>query len=103
MMRAAVLVFALLSVASYAQDRPASFEGFEFKPPEPGAPTFVFSTGAATSKSPIRMSIPGRGLTNADRVYRTNLQKHWLSQHVPPRFKFPDESRRHEGTEDAWR
>jgi len=34
------------------------------------------------------VSIPGRTLTNADRVYRTNLQKYWLSQHVPPGFKF---------------
>ena len=48
----------------------------------------MFSAGAATLESPIRLSIPGRKLTNADRIYRTSLQKYWLSKYVPSRFEF---------------
>lgn len=44
---------------------------------------FILSSGAATSSSPIVVTLRDRPLTNADRIYRTTLQKRWLSTHVP--------------------
>ena len=59
------------------------YTGFDVTNHDDPKVSFTFSPGDATSTSPIVITIPGRKLTNADRIYRVDLQKHWLSLHVP--------------------
>ena len=59
------------------------YPSFEIRSHDGKSPTFVFSEGYATSKSPIVITTPGRKLTNAERQHRVDLQKHWLSRNVP--------------------
>jgi len=59
------------------------YTGFDVTNHDDPKVSFSFSSGDATSTSPIVITTPGRKLTNADRVYRVDLQKHWLSLHVP--------------------
>ena len=48
---------------------------------------FAFSASNATAEDPVVISIPGRELTNAERVHRVDLQKQWLAKHVPAKFE----------------
>ena len=48
---------------------------------------FSFSASNATAKDPIVISAPGRDLTKADRKHRIELQKAWLSKHVPKKLQ----------------
>ena len=68
------------------------FAGFDAKTDDGESPTFHLSDADATSSSPVVLSIPGRRLTNADRIYRVNLQKIWLSKYVPKALTFRSRS-----------
>jgi hypothetical protein len=83
----AVLLAVLLAQAAVAADA-AKFQGFEVKLDAYPGVTFRFSDANASSSSPVVISIPGRGLTNEDRVHRTTLQKLWLSHNVPGHLTF---------------
>jgi hypothetical protein len=83
------LVFLLLSAAAVAGEAGTKLHAsFEVRSPDGKSPTFVFSEGYATSESPILITIPGRKLTNADRQYRVDLQKRWLSVNVPKGLEY---------------
>ena len=75
-------------VDTAAQVERILFPSMESRSQEAGTPTFAFSAAYATSSSPVVISVAGRKLTNADRVHRTNLQKYWLSKHVPAQLVF---------------
>ena len=83
----AVLLAVLLAQAAVAADA-VKFQGFEVKLDAYPGVTFRFSDANASSSSPVVISIPGRGLTNEDRVHRTTLQKLWLSHNVPGHLTF---------------
>ncbi len=59
------------------------YAGFDVTDHDDPKVSFSFSAADASSTSPIVISIPGRKLTNDDRQHRVDLQKHWLSLHVP--------------------
>jgi hypothetical protein len=44
---------------------------------------FHFSAGDASPSSPIVISAPGRTLTSSDDRHRLDLEKDWLSAHLP--------------------
>jgi hypothetical protein len=77
-----LLLLVLVAGPILAQSTGGSFESIQFQPTKI-SPTFTFSNGRATSDDPIRITVPGRNLTESDRVFRTSLQKYWLSQNVP--------------------
>jgi hypothetical protein len=79
---ATAIGLAALMVGTAASAEP-KYAGFDVTDHEDPKMSFVFSSGDATSASPIVISAPGRRLTDADRVHRVDLQKHWLSLHVP--------------------
>jgi hypothetical protein len=79
---AATITFAVL-VAGYAVAAEPKYAGFDVTDHDDPKVSFSFSAGDATSASPIVISAPGRKLTDDDRRYRVDLQKHWLSLHVP--------------------
>jgi Variant SH3 domain len=76
-----------------AQDRPVRFESIQVRPDEaPKTSTFTFSSAAATSASPVVISIGHRKLSASDRKFRTWLQKYWLSANVPEYMTFVSRS-----------
>jgi len=79
---AGTITFALL-IAGNAVAAEPKYAGFDVTDLDDPRVSFNFSAGDATSASPIVISAPGRRLTNDDRTHRTDLQKHWLSFHVP--------------------
>lgn len=70
-------------IAANAVAAEPKYPGLEVTDHDNPEVSFSFSAGDATSTSPIVISVPGRKLTNDDRRHRVNLQKHWLSLHVP--------------------
>ncbi len=76
-----IMLAAILGLSAVAAE--PMYAGFEVNNQTDPKVSFSFSAGDATSKSPIVISSPGRKLTNDDRQHRVNLQKHWLSLHVP--------------------
>lgn len=79
-----LLILSTLSFSTTAQSGRVPFKSFEVIDYETkDSPTFFFSEAYATSASPVVITVPGRKLTNADRTFRTSLQKHWLSVNVP--------------------
>jgi len=74
------LAVIITGIALAAEPKYASFDVTDHADPKV---SFSLSAGDATSTSPIVISIPGRKLTNDDRQHRVDLQKHWLSLHVP--------------------
>ncbi len=83
------LVFMLAGAAPVAaQSRPERFRELKIQPPDaPGSPEFTLSAAGATSISPVVVSVAGRKLNNADRQFRTSLQKYWLRVNVPDRMR----------------
>lgn len=67
---------------AFSQSTESKFKSVKYQPAE-NSPIFVFSSGNATAADPIRIAVAGRKLTNEDRVYRVELQKHWVSLHAP--------------------
>jgi hypothetical protein len=49
---------------------------------------FHFSAGDASPSSPIVISAPGRTLTSSDDRHRLDLEKAWLSAHLPESLGF---------------
>ena len=92
----AILLAGIVGLALAGEPR---YAGFEVTNRENAEVTFMFSAGDATSASPIIISIPGRKLTNADRVYRVDLQKHWVSLHAPEQAVFVSRSLKECGLE----
>ena len=86
-----ILCFGLILIFStwiFAQDGHVVFKSMELKGrASPDSPVFMLSEAAATSASPVIVSIPGRKLESADRVNRVNLQKDWLAANVPADYK----------------
>jgi hypothetical protein len=60
----------------------AAYDSIEVTDQENSRAAFVFSSAEATSNDPIRISAKGRKLTPANREHRTDLQRHWIKQHV---------------------
>jgi hypothetical protein len=75
---------ALLNAAAKDPKYPAIEVSLHYKP----SVRFSFSAADASPASPVVISVPGRALTKADRAYRVELQKLWLSRHVPKTLKF---------------
>lgn len=80
--RIAFILFAFFSASSVIAAIP-KYSGFSVSLRDDPKTSFNFSSGDATSSSPIVISVSGRKLTDADRAHRVELQKLWLSQHVP--------------------
>ena len=72
--------------ASDLTDRPA-FASFSVHGRGSDTPEFTYSSGSATSASPIVISVEGRDLKSKDRDYRVDLQKNWLSTNVPVSYE----------------
>jgi hypothetical protein len=86
-LRATTIILAWLSTSGVGAAEP-KYAGFDVTDHDNPKVSFTFSSGDATSTSPIVITIPGRKLMNADRVHRVDLQKHWLSIHVPKGARF---------------
>ena len=84
------LLFAILfgTVMLSASANEPKFEKLEVSLHEDPSVRFIFSAADASSSSPVIISVPGRALTKKDRVHRVDLQKHWLSIHVPKNLTF---------------
>jgi hypothetical protein len=85
----ALLSITLLGVALLnASAKDPKFPAFEVSLPDTNGVRFSFSAADASSASPVIISVRGRALKKEDRAYRVDLQKHWLSIHVPKNLKF---------------
>lgn len=83
-----ILTAALLPMPANAQIRPAKFDEIKVQPPDaPKDSEFILSSAAATSESPVVISVSGRKLRKPDRAFRTWLQRYWMSMNVPESMK----------------
>ncbi len=83
----AMLLILLITAPVWAEDSAKLFKTFNVTSGEDPKVTFNFSEGYASSESPIVISVVGRQTVEADRTYRTSLQRHWLSINVPSSYK----------------
>ncbi|WP_408951603.1 hypothetical protein [Lysobacter sp. Hz 25] len=81
-----VVAFALARDAIAADGREL-YPSFVVHPHEGTRPEFKFSEAYATSASPVVITVVGRKMKKSDSEYRTSLQRHWLSVHLPEQME----------------
>lgn len=87
-----LLFFVALTAPAAAQEGKV-FASFSVVGQDVGkAERFIYSGAAASQADPIVISVEGRPLTVQDRMYRVDLQKHWLTVNIPEHFALVDRS-----------